>query len=244
MIFVQLPYHGVAVTHCLQGSISADKRSIEKLMSNLWINNVLPPGAVDERPLANHHPDVEPGGPIPVEVIPARTLPRAAAFYDQETDTLAVNILPFSPYDSFVESEDIRIDTDRFGSPIYIEVARTRKEWEIDPALQVPSSQDDMVLSIRQTTRRFPGGTLIADPTKSFAFIRLLARRGVGVYRIADHLLAELADGFLVGFWIDRIELDFGGRKQARWRAATATALRRSGIAWRPCSAGKKPGVC
>ncbi len=208
-------------------------------MSNLWIDNVLQRVTADDRLGAGVPRSVELGGPLPVEVVPARTLPHSAAFYDQESDILAVNILPFNPYDAFVESEDIRIDTDRFGSPIYIEVAQAQKDWTIEPVLPFPSVSEAVELSIRETTRRFPGGSVSTDPAKSIARIRLLAREDGALYRVADHLLAEVADGYLVGFWVDRIEMDFAGRKQARWRAETANTLRRNGIEWHPCSAGK-----
>ena len=176
------------------------------------------------------------GGPIGVRIEPAPFLPSAAAFYDKETETLTVHIMPFEPYCSFLELGHTRIDTDEAGRPVFIEIAQSSKEWRVDSELALPPSDQDAVLRFRQTRRKFASPEIIADPGLKVVCLKFLARRGERIVRVAENLLAEVADGFLVALWVGPVRSDFGEHQQARWRASTASRLRREGKRWQCCS--------
>ena len=183
--------------------------------------------------------EIDVGGPMPVFFARSQHFPQTAAFYDEESDTLSVNILPFEPYHSFLESEDIRIDTDEHGRPVFIEVNRARERWLVDPGFAVPVPETGGTLCFRETRRRFSRGEIRADQRGENVCLKFLARQGKQVTRLGDNLLAETADGFLVAIWVLGIELDFGERKQAKWRVATAQRLRRIGHRWQCCTREK-----
>ena len=163
----------------------------------------------------------------------------AASFYDQETNILSVNILPFEPYDSYVESEDVRIDTDRNGRPVFIEVSRPQDEWHMESELALPVIGEAGILNLRETVRTFPTAEILCDQARKTVCLKFLARKGELVIRLADNMLAEIADGFLVAIWLADVQTDYAGRRQSQWRAATATWLRRNGTNWNPCTKGK-----
>jgi hypothetical protein len=217
------------------------KHPIEKMMDNPWVSKTLAayskPASVRRPPAPDGQLDV--GGPIPVAVWPREDTSLVAAFYDQETDILSVNILPFEPYDSYVESDDVRIDADQGGRPVFIEVSRPWSQWRIDPDFSLPEADFDGTINLRETLRRFPSGEIIADRRRETVCLKFLARQGDRVIRLAENMLAETADEFLVGFWLAGVQPDFAGRKQSLWRAATAARLRKSGKSWNPCTRTK-----
>lgn len=209
-------------------------------MDNPWLSNTLaasPSAPVRRAALGDRNLAV--GGPIPVSVRPRDEIALAAAFYDQETDILSVNVLPFEPYDSFVESDEVRIDTDRNGRPVFVEIFRPWDKWKIDPELSLPKADFKGAVNFGDTLRRFPSGEIFADRDRKTVCVKFLARRGDQVIRLADNILAETADGFLVALWLTGIQLDFAGRKQSQWRAATAARLRESGRNWNSCTQQK-----
>jgi len=209
-------------------------------MSNPWVNNVLRSAKhTIPRPAVPAAEQIGVGGPMPVTTEPCKDLPCVAAFYDLENDTLSVNILPFEPYDSFLESDDIRIDTDEQGRPVFIEATCSRNEWRIEPDFSVPTAEMDGTLRFRETRRRFSPGELYTDQRRENVCLRFLARPGHQVIRLAPNLLAEVAEGFLVALWVLGVELDFAERKQTKWRMATAAALRRKGCRWHCCTRGE-----
>ncbi len=210
-------------------------------MDNPWVSKKL--AAYSEPALVCHTPapdgQLAVGGPIPVAVRSREDTSLVATFYDQETDKLFVNILPFEPYDSYVESDDVRIDTDQDGRPVFIEVSRPWNQWRIDPDFSLPTADFDGAVNLRETLRRFPSGEIIADRCRETVYLKFLARQGDRVIRLAENMLAETAEGFLVGFWLAGVQPDFAGRKQNLWRAATAARLRKSGKSWNPCTRAK-----
>jgi|GEM_PF-6996381 len=209
-------------------------------MNNPWVDNALRPAKLMRGcPSAGATGQIGLGGPIPVTVELRDDLPLVAAFYDQESDTLSVHILPFEPYYASVESGDIRIDTDEYGRPVFMEVTRPGEGWHVDPAFSVPVADSDGVLRFREIRRRFSPGTVYADQRRENVCVKFLARQGQEVIRLAENLLAETADGFLVALWVLGLKMDFAGRKQTRWRVATALRLRRSGRRWRCYSRGE-----
>lgn len=213
---------------------------IVDVMSNPWVDNVLR-SAKDTpvRPAVPVAEQIGVGGPIPVAAEACEDLPCISAFYDQENDTLSVHILPFEPYYSFLESDEVRIDTDEQGRPVFIEVTCPRNEWRIEPDFSVPADDMGGALRFRETRRRFSPGGIYTDRRRENVCLRFLARPGLQVVRLAKNLLAETAEGFLVALWVLGVELDFAGRKQTKWRAATAAALRRKGRQWQSCTRGE-----
>jgi hypothetical protein len=209
-------------------------------MSNAWIDNALKPAAMPVAPgplpVAGN---LDMGGPIGITVEPVDQFSLTAAFYDEESRALAVHILPFEPYHSYLEAGDVRIDTDAAGRPVYIEAALNRTEWLIDPRFALPAADEEGTIRFRETRRTYSPGEILASPCRSMACVKFLARRGERVVRFSKDLLFEIADGFLVAVWISAIGLDFGGRRQAKWRVKTASMLRRSGRNWQPYTKGK-----
>jgi len=209
-------------------------------MSNAWINNALKPaydGIVRES--AAHTPILNVGGPMGVLVEPCDQPVLTASFYDQESDALTVHILPFEPYHSYLEAGDIRIDTDAAGRPVFVEAAVNRADWKINPQFTFPAVEVNGAITFRETRRIHSPGEVWSSPCREMACLRFLARRDGKVIRFSRDVMIEIADGYLVALWIRGISLDFGGRKQAAWRAKTAYMLRKNGREWRACTGRK-----
>lgn len=189
--------------------------------------------------MAPHALALDIGGPIAVRIDPVGHLPCSAAFYDLESETLSLHVLPFDPYYSFLELGDARIDTDECGRPVFVEVSGAQKDWIIDRELKMPKPCEEGTLVFRQTRRRFAAPKIIADNHRETVCLKFLARRGDRMVRVAENLLAETADGFLVALWFSAVRLDFAEREQSRWRSRVAARLRKEGCQWRCCSGRK-----
>ncbi len=138
-------------------------------------------------------------------------------FYQVEEDALHVQVGPFSKHRRFfswIESKCVRLDIDRQGRLIFLELAIPRRHWQTDPALTPPDicePADVRWLDFRDT---FAEPTWIANPQRDLVKISFKENGTPLNYHLADSLIVQVDRNHdLTSIWISDIITDRGGKK-------------------------------
>jgi hypothetical protein len=154
---------------------------------------------------------------------PTEHLLLGRGFYQVDDGTLFVQIGPFQHsrhFFSYLESESVRIDIDREGRPIFIEVGLPRQRFQMPPAVE---AADLRFTDFRKTIGQ---PTLLASPNRSSLLIRFDRSSRSRCYHLADSVIAQLSDdGELMAIWVMDIVDDFAGQQLAAFRKSQLTAL-------------------
>lgn len=160
---------------------------------------------------------------------PTEETPPGRGFYQLEEDCLHVHVGWLSRrrrFFSFLESEYVRMDFDREGRLIFIEVTKPRRQWSVDraavppyPVLPADVRWLDFRASISEPRLLTPadhGALLLCfHPTDV-----------VRSYRIAECVCVQADAGQrLVSLWIDNLVDDLAGRGIAGFRKQHASAV-------------------
>jgi len=143
-------------------------------------------------------------------------------FYQVDDDALFVQIGPFRhsrQFFSYLESDTVRIDIDRRGRPIFIEVNVPRRHWQRLPSFQMPPAVEaaDLRFVDFRTAVRQP--TLLTSPDLSSLLIRFDRSNRSRCFFVADSVIAQVSDeGELMAFWVMDIIDDFAGQQLAAFR--------------------------
>lgn len=159
---------------------------------------------------------------------PTEHLLPGRGFYQVDDDTLFVQIGPFKrsrQFFSYLESSDFRIDIDRDGRPIFIEISLPRRRWQHLPGFKAPpalETADIRFTDFRQTIKQ---PALLASVDYTGLLIRFDRSSRSRCYRLADSVIVEVSDnGELMAFWVTDIVNDFAGQQLAVFRKTQPTA--------------------
>jgi hypothetical protein len=143
-------------------------------------------------------------------------------FYQLEEDALFVQIGLFTSeyrFFSYLESDTVRLDLDREGRVLFIEVSLPRRQWETDDDLCWPptaSSADIRWLNFRATV---PEPGLLTNESRTLLRMEFRPVDSPRRYLLADNVAIEVAaDNTLSAIWINDIEDDVAGRGIADFR--------------------------
>jgi hypothetical protein len=153
---------------------------------------------------------------------PSDALPSGRGFYQLEEDSLYVEIgraEPNARYFSHLEGNVIRLDIDKQGRLLFIEVNLARRHWPVGGDMEIPavsSLADIRWLDFRETVT---DPELITNNERSWLQIRFAADNGGPWYRLADHVLLQ-TDGQrrLAALWVTSIVDDLAGQEIAAFR--------------------------
>lgn len=150
-------------------------------------------------------------------------------FYQVDDGTLFVQIGPFQHsrhFFSYLESESVRIDIDREGRPIFIEVGLPRQRWQLLPGFQMPPAVEAADLRFTDFRKTIGQPTLLASPNRSSLLIRFDRSTRSRCYHLADSVIAQVSDdGELMAIWVMDIVDDFAGQQLAAFRKSQLTTL-------------------
>jgi hypothetical protein len=160
---------------------------------------------------------------------PTEHLLPGRGFYQVDDGALFVQIGHFQhsrQFFSYLESESVRIDIDRKGRPIFIEVGLPRQRWQLLPGFQVPPVVETADLRFTDFRKTIEQPTLLASPSRSSLLIRFDRSSRSNCYQLADSVVVQVSDdGELTAIWVLEIVDDFAGQQLAAFRKSQSAAL-------------------
>lgn len=143
-------------------------------------------------------------------------------FYQLEEDALYVPVGPFGVdrhFYSFLESPPVRLEFDRSGRLIFIEIRTPRRQWPTEPAFDAPERVETADVRWLEFRDEFEPPELTADSTRNRLVLRFGERIVDRCYYIADGVVAGVDQTeCLAAIWISGITDDLAGREIAAFR--------------------------
>jgi hypothetical protein len=150
---------------------------------------------------------------------PAAVSRSSRGFYQVEEDALYVPFYPARPFFSYLDSDQLSLQTDNKGQLIFLQLTCPRAGWAIDPALtwpEIPLTADIRLLEFRD---QLPEVRVMASPDKSLVRIAFATDVETVAYRLTENATCEVTpDARLAAIWIGRIEDDRAAAGMAAWR--------------------------
>jgi len=155
---------------------------------------------------------------------PIDQIPVGRGFYQLEEDALYVQIAPWDSdhrFFSFIESETARLDIDKTGALLFVEVSEARRNWPVQEKLVIPRAVAPADIRWTDFRSTVADPTLLADPTKEHLQIRYSSEDPAFAYEIAGSVLVQVtADNIVTSIWITDIIDDLAGQEIAAFRKA------------------------
>ncbi len=159
---------------------------------------------------------------------PIERAPLGRGFYQREEELLYVHI-GHSPdhvrFFSQLESPSVRLDVDREGRLIFVEVAVPRQRWQVDPEFSAPkamTSADIRWLDFR-TEIRPP--EIHTDTSRSQLCLSFSGEELTRSFFLADSIIVQVTNENTLGrLWITDIADDSAGRGLATFRRSLRVA--------------------
>jgi hypothetical protein len=146
--------------------------------------------------------------------------PASRGFYQVEEEVLYVVVYPSGDFFSYLDSARLQIDVDRIGRLLFMHILVPRRRWRIDRSFYIPSGAAEADIRFLDFRSRLPEASLLSDPDRTMLRIRFQTVRNAASYRLADHLVVNLApDNTLASIWVTAIDDDRAARGMAAWRA-------------------------
>lgn len=185
-----------------------------------------PHTAVLDRPVLAGISEIQPGcaptgtrSRLRIKPIPFEGRVLGQAFWDEMTEVIHFHVVPHRPYESYVQGDRFRIDTDASGQPVFLELQCSRTRHSISAGLEPPEASAGCIrfLDLRI---RFHEADILSTPCHSVTYIDLNRAPVIRHLAYVSGLIFSLgADDRLCGIWICGALPDPGGRHQAFWRA-------------------------
>jgi hypothetical protein len=142
-------------------------------------------------------------------------------FYQLEEDSLHVPIGAYTerPFFSNNESDRIRLDMDRHGRRLFLEVDRPRRHWRIDPTLTKPLMAVPADIRWLDFRANIPEPEIVTDKLRSCLLIRFSNRIASRSFYLAEEVILQTdADDQLVSIFVGDIEDDLAGQEIRSFR--------------------------
>src|SRR5512138_233 len=154
---------------------------------------------------------------------PSDALPPGRGFYQIEEDVLFVPIgrqpQSKSAFFSFLESDTVRMDFDKTGRLLFLEITRPRGSWTVMadpiPPGHVPYA-DIRWLDFRE---HIPKPQILTNPERKLACVQFADRPGSSTSSLAESVILEVDDAHTaIRLWITEIVDDLAGKLIAAFR--------------------------
>lgn len=143
-------------------------------------------------------------------------------FYQLEEDSLYAPIGAYSQerrFFSSIESETVRLDMDKNGELLFIEISLPRKKWKVDSSLAVPNHSTAAELRWLDFRAEFDSPPVLTNSDRSAVCVKFSAEKPTAAHKLAESVIAETTDKLHVcRLWIVEIVDDVGGREIASFR--------------------------
>lgn len=159
---------------------------------------------------------------------PTEQIPVGRGFYQLEEDALYVQVAPWDRehrFFSFLESEHVRLDIDKNGSLLFIEVSLPRRKWKTVDRLPIPDQHQPGDVRWADFREQMPSPKLIADKTHEHLQIRFSDQPPVATFEIAQSILVQAdTDNFVTSIFVLDMLDDLAGQEIAHFRKAMQAA--------------------
>lgn len=153
---------------------------------------------------------------------PTEPIVPGRGFYQLEEDILYVQIGLFSRsrrFYSWLESPTVRLELDREGRLIFIEVDKPRRQWPTDENLEPPRRAEIADIRWLDFRQPIPDPDLRTNPRRTVLRISFSEQPGSNAYYLAQEVILETDEGRRpTAIWICRIEDDLAGQEIGAWR--------------------------
>ena len=180
-------------------------------------------------------------GPAP-GAIPSRTRLRVfwkrsadlswgRAFRDRDSQLIQYHEIPHSPYHSYIAADPLRLDLDKDGVPIFVELDFAGGRFDVDGCLRPPLDFELGSVRLLDFPSRIGPHTLTTDESNSLFHITLSKHAPVLALQSGRGIIWEIdTDSCLSGLWLLKCQDDLYGRGRWRWRSRTWQLARRRAL--------------
>ena len=180
-------------------------------------------------------------GPTP-QAIPSRTRLRVLwkhlaapswgrSFRDRDAQLIQYHEIPHSPYHSYIAADPVRLDLDRDGVPILVELDFSGGQFEVDGCLRPPLDFDLGAVRLLDFPSRIRPYALTTDESNSLFHMVLSGHPPILALQSGRGVIWEVdADSCLSGLWLIKCQDDPYGRGRRRWRSRTWRLARRRAL--------------
>ncbi|MFH1688156.1 MAG: hypothetical protein ABIE70_11635 [bacterium] len=153
---------------------------------------------------------------------PTEPIPPGRGFYQLEEDALYVQIGPCTherAFFSWLESDELRMEFERRGRLVFLEVALPRRRWTKSGALAFPAPTEMADVRWLDFRQRLEPVALITDNAAALLQIRFAETTPSRSFQIAERVAVQTdQDHRLISLWIDGIVDDLAGQEIAAFR--------------------------
>lgn len=164
---------------------------------------------------------------------PTEPLVPGRGFYQLEEESLYIQVAPFSAgkrFFSYLESDTVRLDIDRTGRLLFVEVSEPRRNWlETDP-LPRPVRPDRADVRFLQFRDRMVQPDLLTDKHRTVLLLVFSDLGRIRWYELAEDISIGVdSESQLSAIWVGRIVDDLAGRQISAHRKRVRRALKSPG---------------
>lgn len=159
---------------------------------------------------------------------PADEIPVGRGFYQLEEDTLYVQLAPYDPHHRFfnyLESDLVRLDLDKDGVLLFVEIREARRRWTLVDDLTVPHYAQPADIRWLDFRMALPEARFLTNKDHSLLVIEFSDRPSVASYQPAWSVLIDCDDdGCVTRLWMTDIVDDLAGQDIAAFRKSRPNA--------------------
>ncbi len=157
---------------------------------------------------------------------PTGELEPGRGFYQTEEDSLYVQVGNYhsdSHFFSFLESEWVRFDFDKFGRLLFFEVSLPRHRWLVSPDWHPPAEAERADIRWLDFRETIPTPDILTNHDRNGLELRLEKHPPERFFLLAEHiLLGVTAQQTVSRIWLTDIVEDRAGHEIAAFRRLTA----------------------
>lgn len=153
---------------------------------------------------------------------PSEPIAPGRGFYQLEEEALFVQVGQFASrrrFFSYLDSDGIRLDFDRLGRLIFIEVDISRRLWLVDPLLKTPEIVEPADIRWLHFRNSVPIPRLFTNERKTLVKLAFLQVNDPLNYYAAQSIIVQASrDCRLAALWITDIIDDIAGQEIGAFR--------------------------
>lgn len=157
--------------------------------------------------------------------------PRGQAFWDPQQELLEYHVIPHGPYDSFLQGEALRIDTDEAGHPVFVELSWNRALHQRVRELRTPKASRPGLIRFLDLRVRFSELKVMSTVNQSTTCIIFKEALQLEYWAVGRCSLWGIDGlGHLSELWVIDAKSDPSGLRRARWRSESWKRVRRGAL--------------
>lgn len=153
---------------------------------------------------------------------PVVTTRPGRGFYQLEEDALYVQIGPFGGkhrFFSYLESESCRLEIDKEGQLVFVELALPRRRWQVDHDLEIPREPRWADIRWLDFRTAVPEPRILTNPRRDTVCLRFADPGSERYYRLAESVVVTVdTANRLASLWVTEIVDDLAGHEIALFR--------------------------